>query len=179
MVRVPVVPCSGPGRLGPVPPPEEVGGRPSETSRNPCEGTRISARCAAVRGLTVRDEKPRFAPSRAAVVLRVASFMLPLTQQRYFEVYSSRPAAVTAREGVSFGHAALPFNTYQAGSPDGRLALSATREPAGVRGQVRFSNGRQNVDRRDPPGGDPGRCATRQSCRGIRLRERQPQAASR
>src|SRR5262249_32725084 len=161
------------GRLGPVPPPEEVGGRPSETSRNPCEGTRISARRSAVRTLTVRDEKPRFAPSGAAAALRVVSFMLPLTQQRYFEVHSPRAAMVTARDGMCLGHAAHPFNTYQAGSPDIRLAPSATREPAGVRGPVRFSNGRQNVDRRDPPGGDPGRRATRQSRRGIRLRERQ------
>jgi len=59
--------------------------------------------------------------------------MLPLTQQRYFEVHSPRAVTVTARDGVSLGHAALPFNTYQARSPDKRLAPSATREPAGVR----------------------------------------------
>jgi len=62
--------------------------------------------------------------------------MLPLTQQRYFEVHSPRAAIVAARVGVGLGHAALPFNTYQAGSPDIRLARPAMREPAGVRGPV-------------------------------------------
>jgi len=62
--------------------------------------------------------------------------MLQLTQQRYLEVHSPRAAIVTARGGMDLGHAALPFNNYQAGSPDMRLALSATREPAGIRGPV-------------------------------------------
>jgi len=62
--------------------------------------------------------------------------MLPLTQQRYFEVHNPRAATMTAREGMRLGHAALPFNTYQAGSPDIRLAPSATREPVGVCGPV-------------------------------------------
>jgi len=43
---------------------------------------------------------------------------------------------MTAREGMRLGHAALPFNTYQAGSPDIRLAPFATREPVGVCGPV-------------------------------------------
>jgi len=43
---------------------------------------------------------------------------------------------MTARDGMRLGHAALPLNTYQAGSPDIRLAPSATREPEGVCGPV-------------------------------------------
>jgi len=42
---------------------------------------------------------------------------------------------MTARDGMRLGHAALPFNTYQADSPDIRLAPSA-REPVGVCGPV-------------------------------------------
>ena len=66
MVRVPVVPRSGPGRFRSCTAPlEEVGGRPSETSRNPCEGhpdQRVAI--GAARNLTVSIEKPRFAPIR-------------------------------------------------------------------------------------------------------------------
>jgi len=66
MARVPAVPRSGPGRWGSVPLPRgEVGGRPSETSRNPCEGHPDQrATVGAVRDLAVSDEKPRFAPVR-------------------------------------------------------------------------------------------------------------------
>ena len=66
MVRVPVVPRSGPGRYGPVPPPSRrFGGRPSEMSRNPCEGHPDQrAVTGTVRDLAVSDEKPRFAPLR-------------------------------------------------------------------------------------------------------------------
>jgi len=62
--------------------------------------------------------------------------MLPLMQQRYFEV--QRPCAVTmtARVGVSFGRAALPFHNNQAGFPLYRLALSSSRERVGVAGSV-------------------------------------------
>ena len=42
--------------------------------------------------------------------------MLPLTQRRYFEVHNPRAAIMTARDGMRLGHAALPFNTYQANS---------------------------------------------------------------
>ena len=53
--------------------------------------------------------------------------MLPLTQQRYFEVHNPRAATMTARDGMRLGHAALPFNTNQAGSPDIRTCAVCYR----------------------------------------------------
>ena len=54
------------------------------------------------------------------------------------------------------------------------------RERRGAAAAVeRTCNGQQNADRRDPSGGNPGGRPARQSCRGIRLRKRQPQTASR
>src|SRR4029077_10596764 len=97
--------------------------------------------------------------------------MLPLTQQTYFEVDCQRAVAMTVRGGIRLAHAALPFHTNQASIPFYRLAPTSVRERARVAGPVRFSNGRQDANRRDAPGGDPGRRATRQPRRGIRLRE--------
>src|SRR5262245_33941960 len=105
--------------------------------------------------------------------------MLPLTQQRYFEVDCPRAVARTVRGGMRPAHAALPFHTNQASIPFYRLAPSTVRERARMRSLVRFYNGRQDADRRDTSGGDPGRRATRQPRRGIRLRESKPQTAAR
>ena len=79
--------------------------------------------------------------------------MLPRMQQRYLEVERPRTAILAGRAGVSFCHAPLPFNNNHAAFRC-RLALSSLRERAGVAGSVRFSNGRQNADRRDTSGGD-------------------------
>jgi len=62
--------------------------------------------------------------------------MLPLTQQRYFEVDCPRAATMTVRAGIALGHAALPFNTNQASLPLYRLAALSPRERAGRAGPV-------------------------------------------
>ena len=180
-VIVPVVPRSGPRPASPGSPPRG-GLRPDgEASRNPCEGhpDRRAASLAA-RYLTVSDEKPRrrfYWRSRSATG-RI--FMLQM-QQRQIRVLRCREAIVPAlilagRAVQSREHAPLPFNHNPAAS---RLAPSTVRERAFAPALVRFQYAQQNADRCDPPGGDPGRGFTRQSRRGIRLRKRQPQAASR
>jgi len=78
-----------------------------------------------------RRETSVRAPCGATAALRVASFMLPLKQQRFFEVHHPR-AASSARAGMDFGRAALSFHTNQACSFAFRLAPSVTREPAGA-----------------------------------------------
>jgi len=62
--------------------------------------------------------------------------MLPLTQQRYFEVDCPRAATMTVRAGVVLGRAALPIHTNQADFPLYHLALSSSRELAGLAGPV-------------------------------------------
>ena len=78
---------------------EEAGRTDGEASRNPCEGhpdQRVAM--LAVRNQTVSDEKPRRRFLRsAAAALRVAIFMLPMSQQRQFEVHRSRE---TIRDGA-------------------------------------------------------------------------------
>src|SRR5215813_5035051 len=74
--------------------------------------------------------------------------MLPLTQQRYFEVDCPRAVARTVRGGMRLAHAALPFHTNQASIPFYHLAPFTVRERARGRGLVRFYNGRQDADRR-------------------------------
>ena len=61
-------------------------------------------------------------------------------------------------------------------SRHGRLAPAGDR--AGVAAEIQF-HGQQDAYRCRPPRGDAGRGPARQSRRGIRLRVRQPQAASR
>jgi len=62
--------------------------------------------------------------------------MLPLMQQRYFEVDCQRAAARTVRGGMRLADAALPFHTNQASTPFYRLAPSTVRERVSVRGPV-------------------------------------------
>jgi len=62
--------------------------------------------------------------------------MLPLMQQRYFEVHRPRAAIMAVRVGMELGQAALPFHTNQAGFPPYRIALSSWRQRAGTAGPV-------------------------------------------
>src|SRR6185437_6862737 len=167
-----------------------------EASRNPCEGhpdQRAAKQAARINGGQRRETPAAFCKS-AAAALRVASFMLPSSQQRQFEVHRFRETIVTARFAMGqisnlaeLSRENAPLSTIihiqLADRLMRRLAPSTRRvfwrEPAGRSASVRNYNGRQNVDRRDPPGGNPCGGAARQSRRGIRLRERQPQAASR
>src|SRR5664280_2301091 len=115
--------------------------------------------------------------------------MLPMSQQRQFEVPRFREPIVSARHAMgqisnlaelSRENAPLTFNisfnNQLADRPLRRLALSTRRvfwrENVGASASVRISNGRQNADRRDPSGGDPGGRPARQPRRGIRLRVR-------
>ncbi len=68
----------------------------------------------------------------ATAALRVASFMLPLTQQRYFEIDRPRAVIMTVRVGGALGRAALPFHTNQACLSFDRLALSLARGRVGI-----------------------------------------------
>src|SRR5665647_537913 len=183
-VKVPVVPRSGPGPLVQDRPLEEAGRTDGETSRIPCEG-HPDQRMARVWPYAFR---PLATETSAALSKRGRSatgrsFMLPMLQQRQFEAPRFREAFVMAR--FAMGPALLwrqtarlslspsfSFHNHQATRPLRRLAPSTTRENAGWSASVRTYNGRQNADRRDPSGGDPGGGATRQPGRGIRLRVR-------
>src|ERR1039458_2115923 len=107
--------------------------------------------------------------------------MLPSSQQRQFEVHRFREPIVTARFAMgpaelSRENAPLSLNTslniQLADQSLRRLAPTMSRENAGASASVRIYNGRQNADRRDPSGGDPGSRPARQPRRGIRFRVR-------
>ncbi len=71
-----------------------------------------------------------------------------------------------------------PFHSPTIG-PAAVLRRRCGAAASGTPALMRLANGQQNAHRRDPSGGDPGGRSARQPRRGIRLRVRAPQAASR
>ena len=122
-------------------------------------------------------ERRRPAAPCAAALQRVE--VMP---EAYFKVRPERSFAQSARDRRSGLHRALawlrdpPLPRQIRHVP---VRAAARRRLRSRRAVKRQFNGQQNAYRRDPSGGNPGGRSARQSSRGIRLRDRAPQAAPR
>jgi len=75
----------------------------------------------------------------------------------------SRSSGSARRPGLRFGLPLTPESGGPSRPPTAQQTLSAPR----ARRRQEFKNAQQNVDRRHPPGRDPGRCGPRQSSRRV------------